>query len=53
MSHWSLFDVLAQKYNYKREHAQQLADFLLPFLRMEPKARISAQDAQHLEWLKS
>ncbi|KAF8741613.1 kinase-like protein, partial [Rhizoctonia solani] len=53
MSHWPLLDVFVQKYNYKREHAGRLADFLLPFLRIEPKARISAQDAQHLEWLKS
>ncbi|KAJ1311347.1 hypothetical protein OPQ81_009840 [Rhizoctonia solani] len=53
MSHWPLLDVLVQKYRYEREHAECLAEFLLPFLRMEPKLRISAQDAQHLEWLKT
>ncbi|EUC66724.1 Serine/Threonine kinase catalytic domain protein [Rhizoctonia solani AG-3 Rhs1AP] len=53
MSHWPLLDVLVQKYRYEREHAERLAEFLLPFLRLEPKLRISAQDAQHLEWLKT
>ncbi|CAE6431226.1 unnamed protein product [Rhizoctonia solani] len=53
MSHWPLVDVLVQKYRYEREHAERLSEFLLPFLRLEPKLRISAQDAQHLEWLKT
>ncbi|CAE6407993.1 unnamed protein product [Rhizoctonia solani] len=53
MSHWPLLDVLVQKYRYEQEHAERLTEFLLPFLRLEPKLRISAQDAQHLEWLKT
>ncbi|CUA76801.1 hypothetical protein RSOLAG22IIIB_02277 [Rhizoctonia solani] len=53
MSHWPLLDVLVQKYRYERKHAERLSEFLLPFLRLEPKLRISAQDAQHLEWLKA
>lgn len=53
MSHWPLLDVLMQKYRYDREHAEQLNEFLVPFLRLEPKQRISAQDALRLEWLKS
>ncbi|CAE6521200.1 unnamed protein product [Rhizoctonia solani] len=53
MSHWPLLEVLVQKYRYEREHAERLSEFLLPFLRIEPKLRISAQDAQHLEWLKA
>lgn len=53
MSNWPLVDVLAQKYRYERDHAERLSEFLLPFLRLEPKLRISAQDAQHLEWLKT
>jgi len=52
MSHWPLLDVLTQKYRYEQDHAAKLADFLLPFLRLEPKQRTSAQDALRLDWLK-
>lgn len=53
MSPWPLVDVLAQKYRYDQQHAARLSEFLLPFLRLEPKQRISAQDALRLDWLKS
>ncbi|QRV91516.1 Serine/threonine-protein kinase [Ceratobasidium sp. AG-Ba] len=52
MSHWPLIDVLVQKYRYEQDHAAKLTEFLLPFLRLEPKRRTSAQDALHLDWLK-
>ncbi|KAG9101315.1 serine/threonine protein kinase, CMGC group [Ceratobasidium sp. 370] len=52
MSHWPLLDVLTQKYRYEQDHAAKLTDFLLPFLRLEPKRRTSAQDALRLDWLK-
>ncbi|KAG8742987.1 serine/threonine protein kinase, CMGC group [Ceratobasidium sp. 414] len=52
MSQWPLLDVLTQKYRYEQDHAAKLADFLLPFLRLEPKQRTSAQDALRLDWLK-
>ncbi|KAG8683544.1 serine/threonine protein kinase, CMGC group [Ceratobasidium sp. 395] len=52
MSHWPLLDVLVQKYRYDKDHAAKLADFLLPFLRLEPKTRMSAQDGLRLDWLK-
>jgi len=53
MSPWPLADVLVQKYRYDQQHAERLAEFLLPFLRSDPKERISAQDALRLDWLKS
>ncbi|KAG9074216.1 serine/threonine protein kinase, CMGC group [Ceratobasidium sp. UAMH 11750] len=52
MSHWPLLDVLTQKYRYEQDHAAKLTDFLLPFLRLEPKQRTSAQDALRFDWLK-
>jgi hypothetical protein len=48
-----MMDVFMQKYRYEHDHATKLTEFLLPFLRLEPKHRTSAQDALRLEWLKS
>jgi len=53
MSPWPMMDVFMQKYRYEQDHATKLTEFLLPFLRLEPKQRTSAQDALRLDWLKS
>jgi len=40
--HWSLSDVLTDKYHLKEEEAQQFTDFLMPMLEYYPLKRASA-----------
>jgi len=43
--------VLSEKYGMARGEAEQLADFLLPMLRLDPDLRASAADMLLHPWL--
>jgi serine/threonine-protein kinase SRPK3 len=51
LRHWSLFDVLREKYHLKEEEAKQLADFLQPMLELSPEKRANAGGMAGHEWL--
>ena len=48
---WGLAQVLHQKYNVDKAEADQLAEFLLPMLTLDPKLRASAQELLAHSWL--
>lgn len=50
LRHWSLADVLHEKYSFRYEQAQELASFLMPMLRYEHRA--SAQEMLNHRWLR-
>ena len=43
--------VMENEYNYSKEEAQEISDFLLPMLTIDPEKRISAFDALKSDWL--
>lgn len=49
---WPVQEVLIEKYNYARQDAQAVADFMTPLLDFDPKTRATALDALESEWLK-
>ena len=51
LDRWGLHEVLVEKYKLKREEAQQLTDFLLPMLTLDPDKRITAENALKNRWL--
>ena len=50
---WPIQEVLTEKYNFDREDAQAVADFLVPLLDFDPKTRSKALDALDSNWLKN
>jgi len=51
MKYWTLHDVLEQKYSLATEEAQEVAEFLLPMLRWDPRKRQTAAEALRHPWL--
>ena len=52
LKHWSLKDVLIEKYRLRDFEAVALADFLSKMLKWESKDRDTAQDMLNHHWLK-
>ena len=48
---WSLNEVLRDKYHFSKEEAREIADFVVPCLRIDPAERASAKDCLRAEWL--
>lgn len=42
LRHWALPDVLKEKYHFSKKEADDIANFLLPMLALEPKDRANA-----------
>ena len=49
---WPVQEVLVEKYNFRREDAQAIADFMTPLLDFDPKTRATALEALNSEWLR-
>jgi serine/threonine protein kinase len=50
---WPVQDVLKEKYHFKKEDAEAVADFMMPMLEFEPKSRATALDVSRSKWLKT
>ncbi|XP_016137579.1 SRSF protein kinase 1-like isoform X2 [Sinocyclocheilus grahami] len=50
---WGLQDVLAEKYEWPREEAQNFSDFLLPMLDLIPEKRATAAECLRHSWITS
>ena len=50
---WPLKEVLAQKYKFEPEEAEQIANFLDPMLIVNPKLRANAKSCLRHEWMRS
>ena len=48
---WKLEDVLAEKYDFSRQDALEIASFLLPMLEYNPRRRATAYDCLRHPWL--
>eukprot|EP00917_Polyrhabdina_sp_WS-2016_P018117 GHVP01039107.1.p1 GENE.GHVP01039107.1~~GHVP01039107.1.p1 ORF type:complete len:872 (-),score=146.87 GHVP01039107.1:1733-4348(-) len=53
LKHWSIFDVLVQKYKFSHSDATELVDFLLPMLTLDPKLRASASTMLQHSFIKT
>ncbi|EGS23714.1 uncharacterized protein CTHT_0004130 [Thermochaetoides thermophila DSM 1495] len=51
LRHWSLPDVLREKYHFKEEEAKRIADFLHPMLELVPEKRANAGGMAGHSWL--
>lgn len=51
LKHWPLKSVLAEKYNFSPEEAQEIKDFLLPMLHLDPRKRADAGGMVNHPWL--
>lgn len=49
---WPLKDVLVEKYKFPAEEAQDIADFLLPMLELDPRKRADAGGMINHPWIK-
>lgn len=52
LKHWPLKSVLVEKYNFSPAEAQDIADFLLPMLHLDPRKRADAGGLVNHPWLK-
>jgi len=52
LKHWPLVDVLQEKYKFPKTQAEDIANFLLPMLRMIPTERATAADCLLSPWIK-
>ncbi|EDO16560.1 hypothetical protein Kpol_1064p42 [Vanderwaltozyma polyspora DSM 70294] len=52
LKYWPLQDVLKEKYKYTAKDANEIADFLLPMLRLDPRKRSDAGSLINHPWLK-
>jgi len=48
---WALQDVLREKYGWKKETAEELTDFLIPMLKVNPLRRATARECLASPWL--
>lgn len=51
LKHWPLKSVLTEKYNFSPTDAQDIADFLLPMLHLDPRKRADAGGLVNHPWL--
>lgn len=51
LKHWPLKSVLTEKYNFSPEEAQEIKDFLLPMLHLDPRKRADAGGMVNHPWL--
>lgn len=51
LKHWPLKSVLTEKYNFSPSDAQDIADFLLPMLHLDPRKRADAGGLVNHPWL--
>ncbi|CDH15663.1 related to Serine/threonine-protein kinase SKY1 [Zygosaccharomyces bailii ISA1307] len=51
LKHWPLKNVLHEKYNFSLTESQDVADFLLPMLQMDPRKRADAGGLVNHPWL--
>lgn len=51
LKHWPLKNVLHEKYNFSLGESQDIADFLLPMLEMDPRKRADAGGLVNHPWL--
>jgi len=51
LKYWPLKDVLIEKYRFKEQEAQGLADFLMPMISWYPERRASAKEMINHYWL--
>lgn len=52
LRHWSLSDVLKEKYHFKEEEAKKVAAFLEPMLELSPEKRANAGGMAGAEWVR-
>lgn len=52
LKHWPLKSVLTEKYHYSPEESQDIADFLLPMLNLDPRKRADAGGLVNHPWLR-
>lgn len=52
LRHWSLPDVLREKYHFSPSQAMAISDFLLPMLEVLPEKRANAGGMASHEWMK-
>lgn len=52
LKHWPLKSVLTEKYNFSPGEAQEITDFLLPMLNLDPRKRADAGGLVNHPWLK-
>lgn len=51
LKHWPLKAVLTEKYNFSSDEAQEITDFLLPMLNLDPRKRADAGGLVNHPWL--
>ncbi|GAV51704.1 hypothetical protein ZYGR_0AF01750 [Zygosaccharomyces rouxii] len=51
LKHWPLKNVLHEKYNFSLSESQDIADFLIPMLEMDPRKRADAGGLVNHPWL--
>lgn len=49
---WKLTDVLYEKYHFTRQESEEIGDFILPMIEINPDRRASAQDMLQHPWVK-
>lgn len=52
LKHWPLKNVLHEKYNFSLGESQEIADFLIPMLEMDPRKRADAGGLVNHPWLR-
>lgn len=52
LKHWPLKSVLGEKYHFSAEESQDIADFLLPMLNLDPRKRADAGGLVNHPWLR-
>lgn len=49
---WKLTDVLYEKYHFTRQESEEIGDFILPMIEINPDRRASAQEMLEHPWIK-
>jgi len=49
---WKLTDVLYEKYHFTRQESEEIGDFILPMIEINPDRRASAQEMLQHPWIK-
>ncbi|KAJ3039254.1 serine/threonine protein kinase, CMGC group [Rhizophlyctis rosea] len=51
LRYWKLSDVLHEKYNFPKEEAEAVAEFVLPMIEINPERRATAQEMLRSPWV--